>query len=201
MTKIEKTLGIAAIILVLLKFAAMPGAGLLLIITLTLLCMFYFSCSFAIFNGISFRGLFDTKSYQNSSFLKIIGAVVTGLVLSATIVGIVFKLFSWPGAHVMLLLGILGIMIITIIVAKKHSKIKSEYYKRIFKRIAIFGFISVFLILLPQSIWIEFQHRNNPEYLQALKQSLADPENEELSQKRDLEYKKMTSGVESSIVD
>ena len=201
MTKIEKTLGIAAIILVLLKFAAIPGAGFLLIMTFALLGIFYFAFSFAIFNGVSFRNLFNTDSYKDSSALKIIGSIVTGFVILVTIVGIIFKLFSWPGAAVMLLLGIVGMFVVTIIAANKHAKIRSEFYNRIFKRIAVFGIIAVFLVVLPQSIWLEFQYLNNPEYLQALKQSLADPENEELSKKRDLEYKKMTGSVESSVVD
>ena len=198
MFKLEKAFAIVALILILSKFAAIPGAAMLLIITFALLGMFYFAFSFAIFNGVAFRNLFNRDSYKDSSALKIIGSIVTGFVILVTIVGIIFKLFSWPGAAVMLLLGIVGMFIVTIIAANKHAKIRSEFYNRIFKRIAVFGIIAVFFIVLPQSIWLEFQYLNNPEYLNALKQSIADPENEELSRKRDLEYRKMTSGGQSS---
>ena len=82
-------------------------------------------------------------------------------------------------------------MLITIIAVLKHSKIRLKYYNRIFKIIAIFGFIALFLLLLPRSIWIDYQYQDSPKYRDALKESLANPENEALSKKRDLEFKKM----------
>ncbi len=198
MTNIEKVLASAAVILVLLKFLSMPGAAMLLIMILSLLALFYFALGFAIFNGVGFREIFKEESFKKSSALKVIGAICTGFVLSVTIIGIIFKLFSWPGAHIILIMGVVGMMIITVVAALKHSKIKLKYYSRIFQRIAVFGFIALFLLLLPRSIWIDFQYQNSPQYRDALKESLANPENEALSKKRDLEFRKMKEGNQNS---
>jgi hypothetical protein len=123
--------------------------------------------------------------------MRIVGAVGTGFALSATTIGLLFKFQSWPGASFNMGAGLVGLLIVTIIGIIKYSKNKSEYYTRIFKRVAIFGGLGLVLMLTPKTSWVELKYRNHPEYVSALKKAMADPDNKELWDNVEAERLKM----------
>jgi hypothetical protein len=82
---------------------------------------------------------------------------------------------------------------VTIIGVIKYSKNKSSYYTRIFKRTAIFGGLGLILMLTPKTSWIELKYRNQPEYVDALKKAMADPDNKELWDNVETERQKMNN--------
>ncbi len=112
--------------------------------------------------------------------MRILGAVGARLALSMTTIGLMFKFQSWPGADFNLGAGLVGLLIVTIIGVIKYSKNKSKYYIRIFLRAAIFGGLGLILMLTPKTSWVELKYRNHPEYVDALKKAMADPDNKEL---------------------
>lgn len=123
--------------------------------------------------------------------MRIVGAILTGLALSMTIIGLLFKFQSWPGATMNLAIGLLGLVIALIVGTIKYSKTKSDYYTKIFKRIAVYGGLGVILLLLPKETWLELKYRNHPNYVNAIKNAKADPDNQELWDKVDEERQKM----------
>ncbi len=183
MKKTEIILVILSIIVLGLKLLLIPGINLLVILTLSALAMLYFYFGFALFNNIQLRTIFKKDSYQDISSLRILGAVCSGLALSMAITGILFKFLSWPGSFANLMAGLVGIIIVAIIGTIKYFKSKSNYYTKIFKRLIIFGVLTLTLVLIPQTTWIELKYRDNPALLDALKKSLADPTNKELQDK------------------
>jgi hypothetical protein len=62
--------------------------------------------------------------------------------------GGLFKLQFWAGANMQLLAGLVTIGLILLIATIFYLRSKSEYYKRVFKRIAIYGGLGLVLFCI-----------------------------------------------------
>ncbi len=192
MKKFEKILGIVILISLIMKFSFIIGGDILTILSISLLILIYYPFGFAFFNQIRLRRVFKKDSYKGISGLRIIGAIGVGMGLSAICLGILFKLQHWPGSNINLLAGLVTTMIVLIIALIKYYKCKDNYYKRIFKRIAIIGGLGLLLTVLPELTLEKIQFHNHPDYIKAYEKHLNNPESKELKEKLDLEYKKAT---------
>lgn len=168
-----------------------PGGGAMTVVSLSAISALYMYLSFALFNGIRLREIFKRDSYKGIPVMRIIGAILTGSALSLTIIGLLFKFQSWPGAGVSLRAGLVGLIIAFIVGVMKYLKTKSDYYSRIFRRITVYGVLGLFFILLPKDTLLEFKYRNYPNYLESMKNAKAEPGNQELLNKVEEERKKM----------
>lgn len=193
MKKAEIIIAILSIIALGLNLLLIPGGSVLTVLTLLTLSFLYMYLSFALFNAIRLRNIFKKDSYKGISTLRIVGSVGTGFALSATTIGILFKFQSWPGASFNLIAGLFGLLIVTIIGLIKNLKNKSNYYSGIFKRVVIIGGLGLILILIPKTSWVELKYRNHPEYVNALKKAMANPDNEELWDNVEAERQKMNN--------
>ena len=191
MKKAELIAAVLAIISLGLNLLLIPGGGMMTVLTLSILAIIYMYLSFALFNNIRLSKIFDKNSYKDISILKIIGAVGTGLALSITLIGILFKFQSWPGASINMGVGLVGLLIVTVISLLKYFQNKSDYYTRIFKRVTIFGGIGLILMATPQHSWIAFKYRNFPAFVDAHKKASANPGNKKLWEKVEIERRKM----------
>lgn len=180
MKKFEIIIATLSIIALGLNLLLIPGGGVLTVLTLSTLSGLYMYLSFALFNEIRLRNIFKKDSFKGISTMRIVGAVGTGLALSVMTAGLMFKFQSWPGADFNLGAGLFGLLLVTVIGLIKYSKTKSDFYTRIFKRAAIFGGLGLILMLTPKTSWVELKYRNHPEYVDALKKAMADPDNNEL---------------------
>ena len=191
MKKTEITILTISIIAIGLNFFLVPGGSVLTVFSLGFLATIYFYFSFAIFNSIRLRNIFKKESYKGITSKRIIGTVGTGFALGITVIGVLFKLLSWPGASVNLVAGLLGLIIVLIIGSIKYFNTKSTFYLPIFLRTGLFGILGLVLLLTPKSTFIDIKYRNHINYANALKQSIADPTTEELHKKLDEERVKM----------
>ena len=180
MKKSEIVLAILSVIALVLNLLLIPCSEILTCLSLLGLAIIYHYLGFALFNNIKLKNVFKKDSYKGITKFRILGAIGAGFSLSMTVIGIMFKFQSFPGASFMLIGGFIGLLIVTIIGIIRYSKNKSDYYTKIFKRVAIIGGIGLVLILMPKSALSEFKYRNHPDYLKAVKEAVANPENEEL---------------------
>ena len=180
MKKSEIVLAILSVIALVLNLLLIPCSEILTCLSLLGLAIIYHYLGFALFNNIKLKNVFKKDSYKGITKFRILGAIGAGFSLSMTVIGIMFKFQSFPGASFMLIGGLIGLLIVTIIGIIRYSKNKSDYYTKIFKRVAIIGGIGLVLILMPKSALSEFKYRNHPDYLKAVKEAVANPENEEL---------------------
>jgi len=180
MKKIELVFGLLAVIGIILMFLHIPGSALSSVFILTILSLFYFIFSFALFNEIRLRDVFKPEAYKDTNLLKITGAIILGISISLVIFGIQFKLLFWQGANEQLILGLLPTGLILIVAAIFYFRDKTEYYNRIFKRIAIYGGLGLLLYLTPTSTLVEIYYRDNPDFAELFNKVLEDPENDEL---------------------
>lgn len=160
-------IGLAALALI-MKFLHLPASGILTVLSLSSISMIYFYLGFALFNNLRFRKIFKKESYKEISTKRIVGGIGVGLTLSISAIGILFKFQSWPGASVNLIMGIIGLSVVTIISLIKMQKNKDNYYSNILKRVVGFGAICIFLLAIPTKTWLGWKFPNNPEYVQAV---------------------------------
>ncbi|MGV8830325.1 MAG: hypothetical protein ACWA6U_18665, partial [Breznakibacter sp.] len=123
--------------------------------------------------------------------VRIIGAIGTGIALNISILGIVFRFLRYPGASFLLLTGLVLTSIIAIISLIKKQRDIDGYYVSLLKRIAIFGTLCLVLVVMPYKIWLKINYPKNPEYVEAIMKSRANPDDPELRKKIDEEYDKM----------
>ena len=166
---------ILALVAIALNLFLIPGATLLTILAFSALAMIYYF-GFLLFNDIKLRKIFKKESYQGLSGVRALLAGLAGIALSITTMGLLFKIQMYPGANIMLYVGLAGLVIVAIIGAVTYTKSASKFYTKIFSRIALFGGVALLSIFGPSNLWIEFKYRDHPAYLDALKQSLADPQ-------------------------
>jgi len=186
----EKLLAGILVLSIVLKLFSIPGNSILLVLSSSVLMMLYFYVGFAIFNDISFKGIFKKKSYNGISALRIVGAIFSGIGLSIVLAGILFRLQHWPGGNFQLLTGIVFSAIILIILIVKYIKGKELFYKRLLTRFVFVGVFGLFLFLTTDYSIDKIKMRNYPEYVKAIKELEKDPENETLRQKVEDEYNK-----------
>lgn len=170
-----------------------PTGNILIVLSLSLLSILYMYLSFALFNGIRFRHILKKESYKGISTMRIIGAIFTGLALSITLIGILFKYQLWPGATINLRVGLSGLVLMVLIGAVGYARSKAAYYTNIAWRIAVYGALGLTMLLLPTDELIEIRYRKHPEYADALKKAIAAPGNEDLWQKAEAERQRMNA--------
>ena len=191
MKKTELILILLALIALIMKLMYLPGSLILIVLSLSSLSLFYFYLGFAFFNGIGFRKILKRESYKGISTQRIIIGIGTGFVLNIAAIGVLFKIQSYSGASMILLISLFGLGILMIFSVIKMRENTDNYYANIFKRVASFGAICVFFIAMPSKTWLDLNYPNNPEYVQALLEVEANPNDQELQDKVKEENEKM----------
>jgi hypothetical protein len=197
MIKLEKIIGITALVGLILKYLLLiSGGGILITLSLVILADLYFLFGFALFNQIEFKQIFKSDSYKEITKEQIIGSIGVGIALSMIFVGALFKFSHWPDSLVLLIIGTLISLVAAIVFLIKYFKSKQNYYIRVLKRIAIIGTLGLILMCISDLTLARIQLRNNVDYVKAYGEYQKDPQNIELRKKMNLEYYKATVSKE-----
>ena len=188
MKLLEKILGVIIVIALIMKFAFIMGANILIVFAMSLLSVIYYPMGFAFFNGIRLRHVFKKTSYKGLNTWRIIGAIGAGMALSNLLIGILFKIMHYPVASLMLYSGIFTTVIILGISSVKYLKTKNEFYKRILIRIAIIGGVALLLAIIPSMTITKLQYRNYPDYIEARQYWINHPNDEDAYNRQMIEY-------------
>jgi hypothetical protein len=121
MNKLEKTLVIVTLVALILKYLAVPGMSLFVVIGLLGLAVLYFYFGFALFNSIGFKGIFKKDSYIEISKYKIFAAIIVGVALSMICIGLLFKVQHWFGFTMYLYAGLALSFVMLIIAVFKYN--------------------------------------------------------------------------------
>lgn len=192
MKKLEISTLIILIIALIFKLMQYPGGDVLIGLGLSLLAMVYYPLGFFVFNSIRLRKILKRESYKGITFWRGFGAVATGIAFSILIMGIVFKLLLFPGASVMLGVGLVTTGISLIVTFIKYiSNKESTFYKRMLIRATIIGFFGLTMNLIPGTSIVKFSYRDHPGYVKAYIELQENPDDPELQQKLDEEFEKM----------
>src|ERR1035437_6127180 len=149
MKRLELILAIIIAIAILMKLTLLPSAGIFLFFSIMMLSGIYYPFGFAFFNNIDLIEITKKASYKNISVKRIVGAISAGIGISIICTGILFKISHYPGASVMLYIGLDLTTLVFIISLFRFFKSKDSFYLNIYKRFAIIGAIGVLMAVLP----------------------------------------------------
>jgi hypothetical protein len=188
---LEKILALGIAIALIMKFSLIPGGDTFILWTMLTLACLYYPLGFLFLNQVRLRHIFKKDAYRNVTTARIILAVVTGIGLSSIVVGSLFKLLTLPGADNMLFMGLIMTGIALMVSVALSMTRKDAKNKFIFWRVGIIGVVGISLFLTSELSIVKFQYRNHPEYIEAYRNYLDDPGNEELYKKVELERSKI----------
>jgi hypothetical protein len=145
------------------------------------LTVFYLVFSFAYFSNIKLKGILKKVSYKEVKAQRIVESVVLGWGISIIVFGIYNKLMYITEDKI-LLLGLVCTGIILFILTIFFVRSRADYYKRFFKKIAIYGGLGLVLYLTPPMVLVEIYFRNYPDYIELVKRAKAEPDNSEVGE-------------------
>lgn len=183
---LETTAIAITLIGILFKFNHWPGASMFFILGISLLSIFYYPFGFAYLQGISLKSILNKAAYQNTTVFISLLAVFGGMSLAMLLVGIQFKLQFWPGAHVMLMAGIVFTSIILSIAVFMLKGANHQKLKRLYVRGGMLLAVAIALRLTPTPAIVDILYSNRPCYRDTLKEVMAHPENEKAKEKLQL---------------
>jgi hypothetical protein len=80
--------------------------------------------------------------------------------LAMSVVSVFFKVMSFPGAAVFLVVSAISLLFISILITIKQV----PFYSILLKRTMFFGLLSGILFWMPISNWIHYRYHNHPKY-------------------------------------
>lgn len=185
MKKLEKILWGVFVIGILFKIMKWPGAGILTITSLGLVSSFYLYLGIGIFNNLTLKAMFSKDSYQYKHRFNLLFGAIFGIVLAALVIGFLFKFMLWPGANVLLILGLFSLLFSLLMYGLLLKKKKVNLAKSSFYRIVLIGILSLSLSIIQSDSIIDFYYPNNPEYANALKEIIRNPSDMKVQQQFD----------------
>jgi hypothetical protein len=195
---LEKILVAAIAIALIMKFSLISGGDILALWTMVILGCLYYPLGFLFLNQIRLRHVFKKEAYQNVTTPGIILSVVLGISLSTIIIGSLFKLLSIMGADGMLRIGLIVTAILSIISLVISMTGNGTSNKFMLWRAGIIAGIGIVLLLTSELSIVKLQYRNHPQYIEAYTNYLADPRNEELYRKVELERNRIRLSEDES---
>ncbi|WP_299224722.1 hypothetical protein [uncultured Psychroserpens sp.] len=192
MKQTEKLLGILVFILMITRLLIYyPFSSLAITLTTVFLSILYFYCSFALLNNIRLRYALKSQSYKGISKLRIIATIFSGFIISCVLIYVLFKFQLWPYGHIGLQISLYGLYIVGIITLIKYVTTKDIFYTLLLKRLAIIGIAATCILFISSESFLEMKNRGFPEYVEAEKALMKDPQNEDLLRRVNVERMKM----------
>lgn len=153
MKRIERILWIIALAGLVLRLLNLPMSGVLLILSMTLLGMFYLFLSVVAFPQ-------PTRKDQVA-----IVSLLVGLMLGIAVNGILFKIQLWPFSQFFLLVGGFWLAVLTLVVMiLRRKKPELDAYTRgLLKRMVPVLTASILFWLLSNTSLVNFYYRDDPQ--------------------------------------
>lgn len=171
MKKLERILIIVAVLSIAAKLVHMPMSAFLLVISLSALSIIYLLFSWLVLPAPGRRD----HSWPIT--------LISGLVLSISTIGILFKLQFWPLSYFYLMLSIPGLLMMTVVgfALRKSNAIPPLFAKGLLLRSLPVLVICIALMLLPGGTLTRLYYRNDPLRRDLLLRmnSTSDPEERE----------------------
>ena len=130
-----------------------------------------------------FSSLLNNESYQqfsqNRKLLKSSKAYqyIPPYAMVLLIIAMLFKFNAWPGANMILAIGLVMLFVGIVFVIKNTGETK-DWKMGVYKRAAIIGLLGMSFYALPEFFFFEIVHRDHPDYIEATKNFYEDPQNE-----------------------
>lgn len=197
MKRVEKVFLIILIVSLIYKYLYGVGSSLLLLLSINILAVFYLYFSFALLNDIEFRKIFKKASYPKNVRKRLAISIFTGIAISTSLMGILFKIQDYPGADLLLLASLGFTMALSLITLYKNYKVDGDFYFNVFIRVGITALIIISMFKIPEKALLEWQYPDSPEYIKAVIDVRNNPKNDSLQEIKRLEFEKMKNRIEN----
>jgi hypothetical protein len=187
-----RILCIIASIALTLKFTMIPGGGVLLVLSMSTLAMFFIFFGFAYFNKLGFKQMLNSDFYLEIPQARIFAGIGLGITYGIVITGMLYKFQNWPLGDVHLRTGLVLLIAFFIFHIVKSFKTKSEYNRAYSKQIFLLGLLGIAVFSTSSLTLVKLQYRNHPGYVRAFELYENDPTSENLSENLDIEYHRAT---------
>lgn len=195
MKKAEFIIGILALLGVSLHILNVPGGSTLTVLSALTLSFLYLPLGIFLFNNVKLSRIGKKESYNGLNAFKQISFVLVGMGLQILVLGILFKIMNWSGADIMNLSGIFALIFVLVLSVIAFINGPRQFFLKIVKRVIVYGGLAILLAFMPKYLLLDIKYREYPEYRDALKASLNDPDNIELKQKSWDEHEKMMESI------
>ncbi len=176
----EKSLVLLAVIGVAMNLLLIPGGTFFTMLAVLVLSLFYIFFGFLLFNEIKLVKVFSASSYSAIPKYHILGAFLSGIVISIACIGALFGIEIWAGSKIILLCCVIICLPLLVIVLMKQSAKYKRYYTGILLRLIVTGGLCLLLFAFPEHYLVEIKFRKYPQYIRLLKESGNNPNNEKL---------------------
>jgi hypothetical protein len=150
----EIGLSITIFLGLLIKYLHWPGGGVVIVFAFSLLAMLYFPGGFYFFSD---------KKIKNSNLAL---SIISGMFLSITLVGILFKIQYWPGANVNLKVGCITapiLLAVIIFMKSKAAENLNTYYKNMMTRTGVLSILGLLFFFTSTETLVHIQYGEDPE--------------------------------------
>lgn len=169
--RIELILIVLAILAINLHLLVWTGSTIFTVLSFSGLALLYPFLSMALFLDES----------EKVNFNK----AIFGMPFSIALIGILFKLQSWPGYEVNLMVGSISLAALIIHRYTLKNKMQQLNFKILSRRAIPLLVITLFMLALPKYAWIETKYSEYPEYIEAIKAYDKNPDSKALKHKLD----------------
>jgi uncharacterized membrane protein len=159
MRRLEKVFIVLILMSFLMRTFTLPFGTTLFVLSTGSLAVFYAYLGFAIFNGVSFKGIFKKGSFQGVGAWGILLAVFAGLIMAVTVIGIEFRLMHWPSAKILLGGGLIGLVLLEVLSIVKFARGRSQLARRILQRSIPFLVVASICFFLSDDATRHFKFR------------------------------------------
>lgn len=187
----EISLFTAFLLALILKFSHVPGANILLLLSLNFTALLY--CPFAFY-------FFCDKKLKNQNLAL---SIFSGIFLAIIPIGILFTLLFWPGAMVNLSAGLLsGIVILAAIflLRKKAGEQLHTYYKNMALRTSVWLSLCILFLALPLQTRVYLNYGYDPELARLKYQYYSNPDNQQYAEElKAYEQEQLQKDIDASM--
>jgi hypothetical protein len=179
-------ISLVAIALV-MNYFKLPSNGVLSVLSIIGLAVYYYPLFPLIATGKSLKTLFSGAKFKGDLFY----AFLTGIAVSTTLVGILFKIQLWPMGILLLTFGLFSVLVLMAVNAIRFKKTSEDFFKGLLIRCTVAFFVGSVVFMIPNDALLEHHFGDNPEYIEAFKNWGANPRDPEAMERLEEERIKM----------
>ncbi len=183
--KFEKAGLVTVIIIWLLRATVGPMFNFTLLLTTTLLAIYYLWFGFFIFNKMQPLDLLYQHKHKQISRFHIVAGIVMGVVLSYSLIAITFGFLFFPGIQTAMF-SAAGLLILFTIYVLAYDLVKKRHRilcRRFYQRAVIIGAILAALLFIPLETRLSILFRDHPDFQEAYLEYRENPDDEKAEER------------------
>lgn len=178
--KFEKAGIFAVLLVIVIRIWLGPETNFMLLVTTTILSIYYLWFGFFIFNRYKLTDLLDKSVVQQIKPLHVYTGIIMGVIISYTLIAILFGFFFFPFTPFLLATSFVILVAFTMFLAVFQivKKKRIRLFWRFYYRAVLFAIIAGLLWLTPLETRLNFLFKDHKDFIEAYLYYTANPDDE-----------------------